>query len=104
MLAAKRFGLLKPVHTTNYLPVIEESKCNGCGNCVDVCPVEAMSLVSANNQAKPKRKKAKLNEDICLGCGLCVRSCTMDGMKLTERPQRVITPLNSVHRVVNDSN
>ena len=100
MLAAKRFGLLKPVHTTNYLPVIEESKCNGCGKCVDVCPVEAMSLVSANNPAKPKRKKARLNEEICLGCGLCVRSCTMDGMKLTERPQRVITPLNSVHRVV----
>jgi ferredoxin len=100
MLAAKRFGLLKPVHTTNYLPVIEEMKCNGCGKCVDVCPVEAMSLVSANNPAKPKRKKARLNEEICLGCGLCVRSCTIDGMKLTERPQRVITPLNSVHRVV----
>ena len=59
-----------------------------------------MSLVSANNPAKPKRKKARLNEEICLGCGLCVRSCTMDGIKLTERPQRVITPLNSVHRVV----
>jgi formate hydrogenlyase subunit 6/NADH:ubiquinone oxidoreductase subunit I len=100
MLAAKRFGLLKPVHTTNYLPVIEETKCNGCGKCVDVCPVEAMSLVSANNPAKPKQKKARLNEEICLGCGLCVRACTTDGMKLTERHQRVITPLNSVHRVV----
>jgi ferredoxin len=100
MLAAKRFGLLKPVHTTNYLPVIEEAKCNGCGKCVEVCPVEAMSLVSANNPAKPKRKKARLNEEICLGCGVCVRSCTVDGMRLTERLQRVITPINSVHRVV----
>jgi len=100
MLAAKRFGFLNPVHTTNYLPVIEEEKCNGCGKCVEVCPVEAMSLVSANNPEKPKMKKARLNEEICLGCGLCIRTCKPEGLKLIERGQRVITPLNSTHRVV----
>jgi len=100
MLAAKRFGFLNPVHTTNYLPVIEEKKCNGCGKCIELCPVEAMSLVSANNPEKPKLKKARLNEEICLGCGLCIRTCKPEGLKLTERAQRVITPLNSAHRVV----
>ena len=30
------------VHTTNFLPVVEEAKCNGCGKCVNACPVEAM--------------------------------------------------------------
>jgi ferredoxin len=100
MLAAKRFGFLNPVHTTNYLPVIDEEKCNGCGKCVDVCPVEAMSLVSANDPVKSKRKKARLNEEICLGCGLCVRVCKTAGIALKERAQRVITPVNSVHRVV----
>jgi NAD-dependent dihydropyrimidine dehydrogenase PreA subunit len=67
---------------------------------VDVCPVEAMSLVSANDPKKPKRKKARLNEEICLGCGLCIKACNMDSLHLTERLQRVITPVNSVHRVV----
>lgn len=100
LLAAKRFGFLNPVHTTNYLPLIEEEKCNGCGKCVEVCPVEAMSLISANDPKKKKLKKAKLNEDICLGCGLCVRACNNGGLRMVERSKRVITPVNSVHRVV----
>jgi len=100
MLAAKKFAMLHPVHTTNYLPVITTEDCNGCGKCVNVCPVEAMSLVSANDPLKKKRKKAVLNEDICLGCGLCVRSCSSGKIHLIERKQRVITPLNSAHRVV----
>lgn len=100
MLAAKRFGFLNPVTTTNYLPSIKQEKCNGCGKCVDICPVEAMGLVSANDPIKIKRKKARLNEEICLGCGLCVRACKQDAMELRERYNRIITPLNSVHRVV----
>ena len=100
MLAAKRFGFLNPVRTTNYLPNIEDEKCNGCGKCVEICPVEAMTLVSANDPIKKKKKKARLNEEICLGCGLCVRVCKTDGIKLTERSERVITPINSVHKVV----
>lgn len=100
MLAAKKFAMLHPVHTTNYLPVVKTEDCNGCGKCVNVCPVEAMSLVSANDPQKKKRKKAVLNEDICLGCGLCVRSCTIGKIKLIQRKQRVITPLNGAHRVV----
>ena len=37
---------------------------------------------------------------LCLGCGVCVRACTRDGLRLEERPQRVITPVDSVHRTV----
>jgi ferredoxin len=100
LLAAKRFGFLNPVHTTNYLPLIDEEKCNGCGKCVEVCPVEAMSLISANDPKKKKLKKTKLNEEICLGCGLCVRVCNNNGLRMIERSHRVITPVNSVHMVV----
>jgi ferredoxin len=100
LIAARRFGMLHPVHTTNFLPVIETSACTGCGRCVQVCPVEAMILVSANDPHRPKRTKAVLNEEICLGCGLCVRACRDDALKLAPRGQRVITPLNSTHRAV----
>jgi len=41
-----------------------------------------------------------LDEDICLGCGVCVRTCGHASLSLRSRPQRVITPLNSVHRTV----
>ena len=100
MLAARRFGTMHPVHTTNYIPVIDERTCNGCGKCVDVCPVEAMGLVSAGDPSHKKKKKARIDDNLCLGCGVCVRSCREASLRLKERGQRVITPLNSTHRAV----
>jgi ferredoxin len=100
LIAARRFGFMHPVHTTNYIPLIDERNCNGCGRCVSLCPVEAMTLVSSNDPAKPLRKKARLDDRICLGCGICLNGCSKDAIELTERQDRVITPVNSVHRVV----
>jgi ferredoxin len=100
MIAARRFAIMNPVHTTNFLPVLSETDCNGCGKCMAVCPVEAMTLVSSNDPANPKLKKARLDEDLCLGCGVCVRSCPKGGLHLKSRPGRVITPLNGTHRAV----
>lgn len=100
MIAARRFAILHPVHTTNFIPALDETRCVGCGKCVTTCPVEAMALVSANDAHRPKIKKAKLNEDLCLGCGLCVRVCPNHNILLKSRPKRAITPLNSAHRVV----
>ena len=100
MIAARRFAMLHPVHTTNFIPVVDKSECNGCGKCVTACPVEAMMLVSANNPDRPKIKVAKLDEDICLGCGVCVRTCSKESIQLESRPVRVITPLNGTHRAV----
>jgi ferredoxin len=100
MIAARRFGHLNPVHTTNYLPETDHELCNGCGKCVAACPVEAMSLVSVNDPAKPKRKRNQLDTDACLGCGVCVPVCPEDGIRLAERAERVITPVDSVRRTV----
>ncbi len=100
MLAAKRFAVLNPIATTNFLPEPEAEKCNGCGKCVEACPVEAMALVSAADPKKPLRKKARVNEDLCLGCGVCVRQCRTGAAKLKPRARRVITPVNTAHRTV----
>ncbi|HRU25238.1 MAG TPA: 4Fe-4S binding protein, partial [Candidatus Latescibacteria bacterium] len=91
---------LNPVHTTNFLPEVDEAACTGCGKCVNACPVEAMTLVSSNDPHRPKARKARLNEELCLGCGVCVRACTDGHLSLKSRPRRVITPLNGTHRAV----
>src|ERR1035437_1596558 len=100
MLAAKRFAVLNPIATTNFLPEVSAETCNGCGKCVEVCPVEAMALVAAADPHKPKRKKARLDESLCLGCGLCVRVCPNGGISLRPRPQRVLTPVTTAPRAV----
>jgi Pyruvate/2-oxoacid:ferredoxin oxidoreductase delta subunit len=100
MIAARKFAILQPVHTTNFIPKVQDDACTGCRKCVTVCPVEAMSLVSANDPHHPKKKVARVNEKICLGCGVCARVCPENCIGLKSRDQRVITPLNTAHRVV----
>lgn len=100
LIASRKFGFLNPVHTTNFIPAIIDEKCNGCGKCVSLCPVEAMTLVSSNDPGKPLRKKAKVDLKTCLGCGVCLKGCERDAIKLSTRTERVITPVNSVHKVV----
>jgi ferredoxin len=100
MHAQRRFGILNPIHTSNYLPEIDWELCNGCLKCVNVCPVEAMTLVSANDPRYPKLRKAKRDEETCLGCGVCVRNCERQAIRLQPRARRVITPVSSTQRAV----
>ncbi len=100
LIAARRFAHLHPVHTTAFLPEVDGATCTGCGRCVTACPVEAMALVSANDEHRPTHKRARLDASLCLGCGVCVPRCPEGGLRLRERGERIITPVDSAHRVV----
>ncbi|HUM03656.1 MAG TPA: 4Fe-4S dicluster domain-containing protein [Thermoanaerobaculia bacterium] len=100
LIAQRRFGFLKPVHTTGFIPGIDRERCNGCGKCVTACPVEAMGLVSANDARAPKRRTVRFQESACLGCGVCVPTCRPGALRLVRRGRRTIPPLDTVHRTV----
>ena len=100
MIAARKYGILHPVHTTNFIASVLPDACTGCGRCVEVCPVEAMALVTANDPARTRRKMARVLEDSCLGCGVCVRVCRREGVSLNPRERRVFTPVDNIHRAV----
>ena len=100
MIAARRFAAAHPIHTTPFLPVVDEAACNGCERCVRACPVEALAAVSANDPRQPKRTVARLDAERCLGCGVCVRSCRPGALTLASRGARRLTPLNGAHRAV----
>lgn len=98
MVAAKKFGMMHPVQTTNFIPKISEESCVGCGKCAKACPIEAIEMVSIVEGSR--KKVARVNKDICLGCGVCARSCNKKSIILESRNQKIITPVNSVHRAV----
>ncbi len=50
--------------------VIEE-KCEGCKQCFEDCPYEAIYM----RRVSPKEEKAFVIEDKCAGCGICIASC-----------------------------
>lgn len=100
LLAAKKFGNMHPVETTNFIPKINHETCVKCGRCMRDCPIDAISKVVVDEGMPTEHIEYHVNEEVCLGCGVCARACFNKSLMLTNRGKRVITPVNSVHRVV----
>lgn len=60
----------------SFTVVVDEEKCVGCEECVDVCPVEVFEMV--DEKSKP------VNEDECLGCESCVEVCEEEAIVVEE--------------------
>ncbi|PLX77295.1 MAG: (Fe-S)-binding protein [Desulfuromonas sp.] len=98
MLAAQRFGLMNPVHTSNFIAEIDD-RCSGCGRCLPTCPVKVLSLETDGKDGFG-RKRAVVDKELCLGCGVCARNCQRDAIAMKSRREKVITPVNSTHKAV----
>ena len=66
-------GVLAP---SRYLAEVDEIECTACGMCVDICPVEAISLDGEN--------PARVDNQGCIGCGLCASVCPTDAISLKD--------------------
>jgi heterodisulfide reductase subunit A len=51
--------------------VVNELKCRGCGECVDVCEFHAPELV----EVAPDTYISSINPSLCKGCGTCASLC-----------------------------
>jgi len=59
-----------------YLVEVDNDKCIGCGECVEVCPVDVFEL--------QEEKAVPVNADECLGCESCVEVCEQEAVTVTE--------------------
>jgi heterodisulfide reductase subunit A len=78
--AAKVIGLLckQSIESNPMVAHVDDSKCSGCGACVDICPYSAVTLVEKTlreNSRKVTRTVAQVNEGLCQGCGACTVAC-----------------------------
>ncbi|AIO19431.1 Photosystem I iron-sulfur center [Candidatus Izimaplasma bacterium HR1] len=99
LVGARKVGPYQAINSSNFICNIIDDNCKGCQKCVDVCPVEALSMVS-RNLPNSKKMLAQLVEENCIGCGVCARVCGSDAIKMNPRDQKVFTPVNMAHRVV----
>ena len=60
---------------------VVEDLCTGCGDCVPICPVSAITM---------EGKKAKINPFICIGCGACIPICPVEAIDFKNSTNRQI--------------
>jgi len=61
-----------------FVAIVDGEKCAGCEDCVDRCPVGAISV----------EEVAVVNREKCLGCGLCAGVCSTEAITLNLREDR----------------
>ncbi len=85
--ASKVIGLLVKDHlvTNPCVAAVNESLCNGCGQCEKICPYGAITYevkeIMRNGKRRPLRL-AQVNEAVCQGCGGCGVTCPSGAMDL----------------------
>ena len=64
---------------TYFIRKTDTDECTGCGECVEVCPVDAITM---------EADIPIVDEDWCIGCGVCVDKCPSQAANLKLRSDK----------------
>ncbi|MBN2125198.1 MAG: 4Fe-4S binding protein [Deltaproteobacteria bacterium] len=67
------------IMATYFLRTTDEEACTGCGECVEICPVEALDMQDG---------VPVVDGEWCIGCGVCATACPADAVRLELRADR----------------
>jgi Pyruvate/2-oxoacid:ferredoxin oxidoreductase delta subunit len=85
--AAKKLPNPAELLHTNFFAGIDPEKCTACGECLELCQMDA--LVSVNNHTEVLRSH-------CIGCGVCVNVCATDAISLMKTEKEIVPPKDSM--------
>jgi Fe-S-cluster-containing hydrogenase component 2 len=66
---------------------IDDAKCTGCGACLEICPIGAISI---------KSDKAVIDQRLCSACGSCLKGCPVNAIYEVSIPAVVPKPSPAV--------
>ena len=75
---AQRQGTMM-LASSGYLARKDDQRCQNCGQCVEVCPFQALSW---------QGERVRIDEEVCLGCGICVDQCCEGALALELAPEK----------------
>jgi NAD-dependent dihydropyrimidine dehydrogenase PreA subunit len=58
------------------LPLLDETRCTGCGDCVEVCPTACLEMAGPTPWLPRPRD--------CIRCSICVLVCPADALRMTD--------------------
>jgi NAD-dependent dihydropyrimidine dehydrogenase PreA subunit/predicted transcriptional regulator len=65
---------------TYFLRETDQDRCTGCGQCVEICPV---------NVVKMEGDFPVIDKDWCIGCGVCAVPCPASAVRLVRRSDAI---------------
>ena len=73
------------VASSSFIASFEEGDCSGCGDCVELCQMDALTM---------EDDIAVLDAERCIGCGVCVSVCPTGALRLELREKAPVPPFD----------
>jgi Pyruvate/2-oxoacid:ferredoxin oxidoreductase delta subunit len=79
---------------SNHFARVDAGSCTACENCIDYCPMEALSISDEGIAEVDLRR--------CIGCGVCVIQCNEDALYLQRKDESAVRvpPENEAARMM----
>ena len=77
------------------LAVINADNCTGCESCLEVCPVDCISMIELGHGVKGNQAFCQIDYERCVGCEVCVHI----PQKKTNPYELTVCPWNAIEMV-----
>ena len=84
--AAKKFPRPSEFLQSNYYAKIDPEECVACGECMELCQLEALVSVNSHTEVLSSH---------CIGCGVCLNACATEAISLLKKDKEAVPPKNS---------
>jgi len=65
---------------TYFLRETDQERCTGCGQCVDICPVQVIKM---------EGDFPVVDKEWCIGCGVCAAPCPVSAVRLVRKSDAI---------------